>query len=76
MAADINAVNEQMEVYMQVNEESVRKTEDVNMGIMKNIKRLRGAVKQYEGRLQQLQAMAKAAAKSGAKAGGQEFFFF
>lgn len=59
---------------MQVNEDSVRKVEEANMAIMKNIKRMRNAVVQYETRLKQLQDMEKAA--SSTKTGPQSYYFF
>lgn len=55
-----------------MNEDAVKKVEQMNMEIMKNIKRMRAAINQNEGRLQQLQAMTKNAAMD---KGGQEFFF-
>lgn len=57
---------------MQVNAESVKNVEAVNIEIMKNIKRMRAAIKQHEGRLQQLKAMSETA---GARAGQQSYFF-
>lgn len=42
---------------MQVDLESVRKVEDQNMKIMRNIKRLRQAVQQFETRVDQMRAM-------------------
>lgn len=57
---------------MQVNAENVRNVEEMNIEIMKNIKRMRAAIKQHEGRLQQLKAMTQVA---GAKAGQQAYFF-
>lgn len=73
LAAHINAVNEQTEMYMQVNADSVKNLEAMNMEIMGNIKRMRAAIKQHEGRLQQLKAMSQT---TGAKAGQQSYFFF
>lgn len=72
LAAHINVVNEQTELYMQVNEKSIKNVEAANMDIMKNIKRMRAAINQYEGRLQQLQAMSETA---GAPSGAQSYFF-
>lgn len=70
LAAHINAVNEQTEAHMQVTEESVKNVEALNMEIMKNIKRMRAAIGQHEGRLQQLRAMVA----SGGMGKGSYFF--
>lgn len=57
LSDQINAVNEQTELFQHVNEDSILKTEEANIAIMRNIKRLQMAIKQYETRLHQLQAM-------------------
>lgn len=50
---------------MHVNQDLLTKTEEANMKIMRSIKRLSGAIKQYEGRITDIraQAMAQAAKK-------------
>lgn len=58
---------------MQVNAESVKNLEAMNMEIMRNIKRMRAAITQHEGTLRQLKAKSQSA---GAAAGQQSYYFF
>lgn len=71
LAAQINAISEQTEQFMHVNEDLLTTTEEANMKIMRSIKRLSAAIKNYETRIADLRAhaMAKAAVK-------QSSFFF
>ncbi|XP_018567603.1 uncharacterized protein LOC108908153 [Anoplophora glabripennis] len=71
LAAQINAVSEQTEQFMHVNQDLLTKTEEANMKIMRSIKRLSTAIKQYETRITDIRAhaMAKASTKHAA------FFF-
>ncbi|XP_045476907.1 uncharacterized protein LOC123682369 [Harmonia axyridis] len=59
LAAEINAVANQTDLYMHINDETIRKTEETNIAIMKNLKRLRAAVQQYENRIATLKNMGK-----------------
>ncbi|KAJ8970893.1 hypothetical protein NQ314_000980 [Rhamnusium bicolor] len=65
LAAQINAVSEQTEKFIHVNDEMITKTEETNMKIMRNIKRLSAAVRQYESRISDLKSMAANRKKSG-----------
>ncbi|CAH1958648.1 unnamed protein product [Acanthoscelides obtectus] len=56
LAAQINALTEQNEQFMQVNDEVIKKTEEGNMKIMRNIKKLNAAIKQYENLINELKA--------------------
>lgn len=57
LSEQINALNVQSEVYSQITECSIIKTEEANMEIMKNIKRMKAAVTQYENRIAQMRLM-------------------
>ncbi|XP_017780750.1 PREDICTED: uncharacterized protein LOC108565682 [Nicrophorus vespilloides] len=57
LTEQINALNVQSEVYSQITECSIIKTEEANMEIMKNIKRMKAAVTQYENRIAQMRLM-------------------
>ncbi|XP_074034385.1 uncharacterized protein [Leptinotarsa decemlineata] len=70
LADQINAVSEQTEQFMTVNDDIVRTTEEANLKILRNIKKLSGAVKQYEGMINELKASAQTVKKQ-----GQLFFF-
>ncbi|KAK4884846.1 hypothetical protein RN001_001117 [Aquatica leii] len=54
---EINFVNDQTEKYHQVNDDSIRKVEGENIALMKNIKKLRAAVHQYETRIDQIKQL-------------------
>ncbi|VEN48521.1 unnamed protein product [Callosobruchus maculatus] len=56
LATQINALTEQNEQFIQVNEEIIKKTEEGNNKIMKNIKKLNAAIKQYENMIAELKA--------------------
>lgn len=68
-------MNEQTEIYQQVNDESIVKAEENNMAIMRNIKRLQAAIKQNQGTLLQLQTMAQAKANQASSSQSTMFFF-
>ncbi|KAL3288842.1 hypothetical protein HHI36_003288 [Cryptolaemus montrouzieri] len=59
LAAEINAVANQTNLYMHINDETIRKTEESNLTAMKNLKRLKAAVHQYETRVAQLKNVGK-----------------
>ncbi|EFA06809.2 uncharacterized protein LOC662519 [Tribolium castaneum] len=69
LAAQIGEINEQTEMCLKVTEENVRKIEEKNMEIMKNIKRLNAAIDNQQKRIEMVQ-------KVGAKKGNQLEFFF
>lgn len=72
LSKQINNINEETEIYTQVTEDSILRLEEANMNIMKNVKKLKAAVKQHETRLTQLQQLAT---KQPAK-GTSEMFIF
>ncbi|CAH1169550.1 unnamed protein product [Phaedon cochleariae] len=76
LAGQINAVSEQTEQFLTVNDDIVRKTEEANLKTIKNIKRLTTAVKQYEAMVSELRSAAEAQKKMGPKATGTQMFFF
>ncbi|KAK9873406.1 hypothetical protein WA026_022465 [Henosepilachna vigintioctopunctata] len=59
LAAEINAVAYQTDLYMHINDETIRKTEESNMAVIKNLKRLSAAVQQYENRIATLKNVGK-----------------
>lgn len=71
MSEEINRAVEQNEYTREVNENQLINMEEANMKIMKNIKRLRAAVKTYEGTVKHLQDMIKSSTT-----GAQNQFFF
>ncbi|RZC43002.1 uncharacterized protein BDFB_011753, partial [Asbolus verrucosus] len=54
LAAEISVVNEQTEMCAKINEGTIRKIEEANMAIMKNIKRLNEAIKNQQERINQV----------------------
>lgn len=64
-------MSEQTEMYAKVNEESIRKIEETNMEIMKNIKRLNAGIKLQQERINKVQSTV-----GRKKAGGSEFDIF
>ncbi|KAJ8966039.1 hypothetical protein NQ317_009900 [Molorchus minor] len=75
LAAQINAVSEQTEQFVHVNDDMIKTSEEANMKILRNIKRLSGAVKQYETRIKSLREIAESTQKVSAKTSQQTFFF-
>ncbi|XP_044264548.1 uncharacterized protein LOC123011256 [Tribolium madens] len=69
LAAQIGEINEQTEMCLKVTEENVRKIEEKNMEIMKNIKRLNAAIDNQQKRIEMVQ-------KVGERKGNQFEFFF
>lgn len=57
LTEEINHLNAQSEIMHQVTNDNLLKKEEANITIMRNIKRIRLAIQQYEGRLMQLQAI-------------------
>lgn len=72
LASQINAVSEQTEQFNQVNDDIIRKTEEANMKILKNIRNLTTAVKRYETMIADM----KAASAAQKKAAPTQMFFF
>lgn len=70
LSGQIEAVNEHTEQIMQVSEEIIEKTEAANTKILKNIRRLKGAIKQYESRISVMQSTIE-----GTRGKGQAFVF-
>jgi hypothetical protein len=69
LAAQIGEINEQTEMCSKVTEGNVRKIEETNMAIMKNIKKLNAAIDNIGKRIEQVQ-------KVGTKKPGDHFDFF
>ena len=61
LAAQIGEINEQTEQCSKVTEENVKKIEEKNMDIMKNIKRLNAAIDNQQKRIDQVQKVGKKA---------------
>lgn len=56
MAAQINSVNEQTELFVNITDDIVRKTEEQNMRTLRSVKKLTMAIKQYEGIIQDIRS--------------------
>lgn len=65
LTGEINKTIEEQELSREVNEQRLIDLEEANMQIMKNIKRLRAAVKTYEGTVKHLQDVIKSTAQGG-----------
>ncbi|KAF2901326.1 hypothetical protein ILUMI_04860 [Ignelater luminosus] len=72
LTEQINAVNARTDLYRQVNDASIRNTEAENITLMKNIKRLRYAIKQHETTVQQIMASHTQSNKSS----NEEFYIY
>ncbi|KAF2897896.1 hypothetical protein ILUMI_08280 [Ignelater luminosus] len=72
LTEQINAVNARTDLYRQVNDDSIRNTEAENIALMRNIKRLRNAIKQHETRIQQIMA----SHTQSNKPSNQEFYIY
>lgn len=70
LSKQITAVNAQTEQIMHVSEEMIEKTEEANTKILKNIRRLKGAIKQYESRISVMQSTI-----DGTKQGSRAYVF-
>lgn len=55
----INATNRQTELLQLVNEDGINTTEKGNMKLMKNIKKLRSTIDNFENRTKQIQKMSR-----------------
>lgn len=71
LASQINAVSEQTEQFNLVNDDIIKKTEEANMKILRNIKNLGVAIKRYENMITDMRSAAAAQKKS-----TQPMFFF
>lgn len=71
LAEQINALNAQTEMYNEISERTIMMTEETNMELMKNIKRMTATVKMHEGRLNQIMKMQQTDEKPG---GAQQMF--
>lgn len=72
LASQINAVSEQTEQFNMVNDDIMKRTEEANMKILRNIKNLGVAIKRYENMIADMRATVEHSKKSAPSA----MFFF